>query len=552
MKKHDLGRNKKVLEGAGISPGFAFGKAFVYKDLLTRKMYYYSIEREEARREIARIKEVFARVLKDIKKMEKNVKEELGREQSAIFKVHAEILKDVTLLREIEKEIKSGLVNAEYAVRKVLRKWAERFRSSETEKIRSRADDIEDLARRVLCHFMRCDMNVLENIPARSVIVARRLLPSDTARLKRKNVEGIVVEDGSKFSHAAIIATASGIPAVAGVNKILEKIKPGDRLIVDGYEGVVIKDPGREEVKEYKRKAGSAKKAEARLIAGSKKKARIRGGGTVKVYANAASREDVKTASSRGFDGIGLLRIEQIYMSTRILPDEEYLKKKLAVIIAGAGKKVITLRLLDAGADKGLPYIDIEDEANPDLGLRGVRLLLKYKNLLKTQLKVAMILSVTRKIRILVPMVTFHGEIEEVREAAEECAAELANERGIKVKLPGIGAMIETPAAVENIEKISGVSDFISVGTNDLIQYSVAAGRDNPSVAEYYEYGAGLAVKYIGRIVKCAVKHNIECGVCGEIAGDIRWTKPLIKAGVRVLSVSPYLIPEIKKKISNI
>jgi len=380
MKRTQRGKNRKVFEGAGISSGYALGKAFMYKDILARKMYYYSINGEEAHREIARIKEVFARVLKDLKKMEKNVKDELGREQSAIFKVHAEILKDVDLVKEIEREVKGELVNAEHAVRKVLRRWAEKFRSSENETIKNRADDIEDLARRVLCHFIKCDLNVLENIPAESIIVARRLLPSDTARLKRKNVKGIVVEQGSKFSHAAIIARASGIPAVAAVKKPLDQIKSGDRLIVDGYKGIAIKDPGRQETGEYKRLARSEKKAEARLIAGSRKKARIRGGEIVKVYANAASEEDVKISSSRGFDGIGLLRVEQIYMSSKILPDEEYLKKQLGAILARAGKRVVTLRLLDAGADKALPYIDIEDEANPDLGLRGVRLLLKHSS----------------------------------------------------------------------------------------------------------------------------------------------------------------------------
>jgi len=545
-------KKQKIYKGKSISFGHAVGKAFVYKDILSRDLYYYSISKRDVQKELKRIKEAFNLVLADIKKLEKNVKKELGREQAGIFKVHAEILKDKALLKEIEKELKNELVNAEHAVKNVLRKWANKFKTSENEVTKSKADDLEDLSRKILCSFMACDINVLEKVPPESIIVAKRLLPSDTVRLKRKNVKGIIVEQGSGVSHSAIIARSLGIPAVTDVENAVNIIKPGEKLILDGYKGVIIQDPTEKELKTYNKIVHSMQTMETKLIKRAKRIAKTRDKKLIKVYANIASKEDAKIAVSRGYDGIGLLRIEQLYMSSKVLPDEKYLKKSLSGILGPVKNKLVTFRLLDIGADKSLPYIEIEDEPSPVLGLRGVRLLLKYKNLVRTQLKVAIILAKDHNMRVLVPIITFPDEMEEIREIAKDCMKEIKNNYGANVKKLQIGAMIETPAAVENIEKIAEVSDFLSIGTNDLIQYSVAAGRDNASVAEYYEEGAGLAMKYIKRIVNVADKQGIECSVCGEMAGDMKWVKPLIKTGIRVLSVSPHMIPLVKEEIRKI
>lgn len=542
----------KILKGKSISFGHAIGKAFVYKDVLTRNLYFYSIDRKDVEIELKRIKDAFDLVLTDVKKLEKNVRDELGKDQADIFKVHAEILKDKTLLKDIEKELNNELVNAEHAVRNVFRKWANKFKISESETVKSKADDLEDLSRRILCSFMKCDINVMENVPPESIIVAKRLLPSDTVRLKRKNVKGIIVEQGSSVAHSAIIARSLGIPAVTEIENAISIIKRGEKLILDGYNGTVIQNPTEKEIKIYKKIIQSMKKRETKLINGARHISKTKDGKLIKVYANVSSKEDAKIAADRGYDGVGLLRIEQLYMSSKILPDEKYLLSSLYEILEPLKKKVVTLRLLDIGSDKNIPYIKIEDEPSPVLGLRGVRLLLKYKNLLRTQLKAAIIVSKDYNIRVLVPMVTFHEEMEEVRKVARDCMREVKNDYGIRIKKLKIGAMIETPAAVENIEKIAEVSDFLSIGTNDLIQYSVAAGRDNPSVLEYYEHGSSLVMKYIKRIVRSADSHGIECSVCGEMASDLKWVKPLIKAGISALSVSPYLVPVVKDDIRKI
>ncbi|MBD3379808.1 MAG: phosphoenolpyruvate--protein phosphotransferase [Candidatus Omnitrophica bacterium] len=547
------GKNRqKILKGKRINHGYAIGRAFVYEDILSRDLYYYTIRPDDVERELGRIRTAFGKVLEDIRKLEKNVKAELGREEADIFKVHAEMLRDEALLKDLEKEIKGELVNAEHAVRNVFRKWANKFKVSDSEVVKSKAEDIEDLSRRILCSFMRCDINMLENVPRGSVIVAKRLLPSDTARLKRSNVKGIIVEQGSDVSHSAIIARALGIPAVTELQNATGIIATKSKIILDGYESIVIKEPTSGELKTYRKKIREIRKEETARIKRARKPARTASGDRVRVLANVASKDDIKAAAERGYEGIGLWRIEQIYMSSKILPDEKHLIRKLSKMLKPVKRQVVTLRLLDIGADKDLPYIDIEDEPSPALGMRGVRVLLRYKNLLRTQLKVASILSKDHNVRVLVPVVTFPEEMEEVKRIAKECVKELKEEYGIRARKIRTGAMIETPAAVENIDRISLVSDFVSIGTNDLIQYSVAAGRDNPSVLEYYEKGAGLALKYIKRIVRSAERHGIECSVCGEMAAEDKWIKPLVKAGVRVLSASPYLIPRIKEKIRAI
>jgi phosphotransferase system enzyme I (PtsI) len=545
-------KTQKVIKGENISSGYAIGKAFVYKDVLTRSFYFYSIDRKDVKKELARIKAAFNQVFFDVKKLEKHVKGELGKEQSDIFKVHAEILKDKTLLKDIEKELKNELVNAEHVVRNVFRKWANKFKVSENDVVKSKAHDLEDLSRKILCYFMNCTVNLLEKIPGDRIIVAKRLLPSDTVRIKRKNVKGLIVEQGSTVSHSAIIARSLGIPAVTAIKNAVKIIKPGEDLIVDGGKGMIIQNPTKEEVKTYKKIIQSKSKTEAKLIKRAKHIAKTKENKTIKVYANVASKEDAETAHWRGCDGVGLLRIEQLYMSSNVLPDEKYLVEHLREILKPVKKKLITIRLLDIGADKNLPYIEIEDESSPVLGLRGVRLLLKYKNLLRTQFKATLILAQEQNIRVLVPMVSFPGEMEEIRDIAQVCQEEIKSDYGRKKKKLKIGAMIETPAAVENIKKIARVSDSISIGTNDLIQYFVAAGRDNPSVSEYYEQGEKLVMKYIKRIVKIADRYGIECSLCGEMAGELNWVQPLVKAGIRVLSVSPYSVPLVKDKIRKI
>ena len=254
----------------------------------------------------------------------------------------------------------------------------------------------------------------------------------------------------------------------------------------------------------------------------------------------------------KGCDGIGLFRIEKLYLASKILPDEEYLMTNLQKVLKEAKDKEVKLRLLDVGGDKKLSYLEMDDELNPSLGLRGIRLLLKHENMLKTQLRAIIKLSKKYKIRILIPMITLPREINEVKRLVENCTAEVSKEQNQSFEKIKIGAMIETPASVSNIEEIAKLSDFISIGTNDLMQYLMAAGRENVSVSEYHDQGSEVLLKSIKIIAHTAKQFDIECSICGEIAGDLDYTETFIKLGVNELSVVPYGIPALKEKIRGI
>lgn len=544
-------RDRIFLKGQSISPGIAEGKAFLYRDILTRDLFSYSIKSHEVKNEVRRIEEAIQIVIHDLEKLKKNFELYVDADKAAVFEAHQEILRDKKLLNDFKMEVKRELVNAEHVISNVFRKWNAKFKSSPSEIIRSRADDMEDIHRRLLRVLLGFEKNVLENLPPESIIVAQRLLPSDTVHLKKENVRGIIVRHGTKNSHSAILAKTLGIPAVANPDKQIEIIKSGETILVDGNEGFIVVNPGQNDLALHNRKRFENKKAQEKLMKGSASAAFTRAGERILVYANASSPEEVKVAIERGCDGIGLLRTEHIYLGIKTLPDESDLKNYLEEVLLAAKEMEVVIRLLDVGGDKKIPFINVEDELSHFLGLRGIRLLLAHENLLKKQLRAMIFLNKKHNVRILVPMVTLPEEMKRTIEIMRECRKELEKEHKIELSDPKVGAMIETPAAVINVKEIAEISDFLSIGTNDLIQYTMAAGREDRFVSSYYEKGVGLIMKSIKEVASAAKEKDIECSICGEIAGDTQWMKNILDAGIKALSVSPYLIPEVKKAITR-
>jgi phosphoenolpyruvate-protein kinase (PTS system EI component) len=317
--------------------------------------------------------------------------------------------------------------------------------------------------------------------------------------------------------------------------------------LLDGDKGKVIVNPGKKQVGSFEARIKKVNQYKDLTIKKSKQKAHTKDGKRILVHANASNEEDFKEAMRNGCDGIGFFRIESLYLEHKTAPSEQYLNDHLKSILKYARNKKVVIRLLDVGGDKQLSYINVEDERNPFLGLRGVRLLLKYKNILKTQLQVISNLADEFNVKILVPMITLPKEMQEIRNVIKTF------QKNTKSKVDcEIGAMIETPASVANIEEIAKASDFLSIGTNDLIQYTMAVGRENMSMAEYYHEGAETIMKLISDVVQVADKLSVPCSVCGEIAGDAEYVEQLLRSGVKELSVSPSRIPLIKEKIRTI
>ena len=537
------------IKGLVISPGTAVGRAFVYEDILSKSMLYKELNKEEVVEELKRIKNAVSQVGEDIIKMRDRVTDVLDKKYGDIFDAHQLLLNDPQILIELEMELINERINAEHIVKNVFKRYENRFKVSENKIIRERADDIIDLARRLLHSLSGIGKNVLSNVPPNSIIVASSLLPSDTINLKQNNVNAIVTEKGSSTSHAGLLAKNLNIPYIVGMDCLKEMIKTGKDIIVDSDNGKIIVNPYPDEIYEY-RKVINKNKIEQTLKYDRVRNVRLLNDNKrINILANVNSRPDIQRAIKYGCDGIGLYRIEQVYLKRTLPPTENELFNELNESFKDNFKE-ITVRLLDIGGDKILPYITDVDEFDSFLGLRGIRVLLKNPKILETQLKVFLRLSQIYKIKILIPMVTIPDEIIKVRKTVDRIKEQFRTE-GLEYKIK-LGSMVETPSAVIKIKEILKVSDFISIGTNDLIQYTMASGRDNISVADYYEAGSEIIMDFIKKVVKESEKMKKECILCGELASDTRYLKSLLKIGLENFSVAAASIPVVKSKIAEI
>lgn len=547
--KNSTRRTKRiVINGNTISKGLAIGEAFIYRDVLSRDLISYVLKETEIKEEFNRIEKSLEQVLLELQKTKEIVATTVAKQHADIFEAHKMILKDERILKDLEKEMNREMVNAEQVVKNVFQHWSNRFRASDDEMIQSKADDMDDLGRRILRELLGYDKNVLEKLPPNSIIVAKRLLPSDTVHLSSKNIKGVVTEEGGYNSHSAIIARALGVPAVCQLDKSISNIKKGAILLLYGENGKVVVNPTVKEKERFRTKLKTAQVKNNIILTKTREAAITIDGTKILIYANASNEEDFKKAKKMGCDGIGLFRVESLYLEHKTAPEKDYLINRFKNILKCLPNKEIIIRLLDVGGDKRLPYLNVEKERNPFLGLRGIRLLLTHRKLLETQIEVILDLYKNFDVSILIPMVTLPDEIIMVKDIITKLQKSFKTEkRNIK-----IGSMIETPAAVTHINKIVELSDFLSIGTNDLIQYTMAAGREKMNASEYYDQGAKTVMMMIERVIIQANKGDIGCGVCGEIAGDTKHIKGLLSVGVRNLSVAPSLIPFVKNEIRKI
>ncbi len=547
-KKHVI-HERRMINGIAVSPGRAHGTVYQYRDIMSRQMGLYHLAKNEVEGELKRIRQAMEKVQKDLVVMRLHIEKEVSTEHAAIFDVHKSILCDEVLINDIESELKKRMINAEHVVIEVFKRWERKFKTASSIDVRDKCYDIADIGRRVLRVLRGIESHILEQIPENSVIFAKRLLPSDTVNMNKHRTRAVVTEEGSKNSHSALLARAMGIPAVVRVGLDIDDIPDGAEVIVDGDSGKVIVYPDREELNAIKREhRKSNRKRSKKLFQGIitiNEEA-------VTINANIGNSEDAKAARDNGCDGIGLFRIEQIYMASSTLPDEKQLIEKLQNIVKYVSNMDITVRLLDVGGDKLLPYIDVHKDQNSALGLRGIRLLLQYPKLLETQITAILKLSMEYKLRILVPFVSLSEDLINVRKALEKVKKKLGDSGIPYQENIQLGAMIETPASVISIEDIINRVDFVSIGTNDLVQYTMAADRGNQSVSEYYEEGNRIVLTSIGHVLERARASGIDCALCGELAGDFGYTKNFIKMGLRNFSVTPYLIPHLRKRLHGL
>jgi phosphoenolpyruvate-protein phosphotransferase len=408
--------------------------------------------------------------------------------------------------------------------------------------LKQRGDDVADLARRLLLILQGIQAHTLEKMPEGCVLVARRLLPSDTVFLSRHSTAAVVVEHGGRVSHAAILTRELGVPGVAQIPDLLDHVRPGDTVFVDGDRGNIVVRPDDTLKKELCDRIQERWSGSVQAGTRCRETAVARDGREITVMANVGCKEDVEHAMTCGADGIGLYRTEHIYLSRRSPPSERTIITRLRDALSPAKNRPVVLRLLDAGGDKNVPFLNVVSEQNPFLGRRGIRFLLEHEDLLTIQLRAFIRLSADHDVRIMVPMVTVADDMKRTRDLMLVAATDLNIQPP-----PPLGAMIETPAAALCVSDIAPHSDFLSIGTNDLTQYTMAAGRENTQVSDYFIDDHPAVI----RLLKIVMTEATDChvSVCGELAASADALPALLDIGISTLSIAPPLIPEIKECI---
>jgi phosphoenolpyruvate-protein phosphotransferase len=534
-----------TLFGKGVSPGLAKGKAFVYIDVLQRDSELYAIDHAQVNEEKARIEDAIADVRQSLIIDAKRIEGRLGKQSADIFRAQEAMLLDSSVVEELIRTLEAERINAEQVVRTVFRLLARRFRDMSDEILRERGDDIDDLSRRLLLSLAGIHAHSLENLPANTVLVARRLLPSDTVFLSRSSTVAVLAEFAGPAAHAALLARELDIPCVGGIPRLLETVHKEDVVLVNGTQGTAVINPDSQALQRFESSFDEVRKrkesmAQDRCI----DRTVTLDGIEVSVMANVRSREDVELAMNCGADGIGLFRTEPFFLSTKHFPSDREFAEFLLDSLHPAQGRHVDVRLLDIGADKNPIYLHLPPDPDPSLGRRGVRVLLEYPDLLEAQLQAVLEVSQQFRIGVLIPMVTTESDVVQVAGRLHKLAAEM----GIR-ELPRIGAMIETPAAALSIPSLKKHVDFFSIGSNDLTQYTMAAGRENPMVTEYFIDDHPTILRLIELVVR--ESGDTPVTLCGELAGRIDVMPSLLRAGLRSLSVPAALVPEVKNAIRN-
>jgi phosphotransferase system enzyme I (PtsI) len=501
--------------------------------------------------ECQRLRQALAGAAGEARANEDAVRAKLGPQYGGIFAAHALMLADPALAGEVEALIRGEHFAAEYAVSRVMRRVAQALESIEGGHLAGRTADLFDVEKCILRHLLGRRREELRHLREVVVVLAHDLTPSETATLDTRHVHAFATEAGGRASHTAIVAGVLGIPAVAGLGKFLTDVSGGDTVIVDGNRGLLIIDPDEETLERYRLARADFLSHESELGGLRNLPAQTRDGARVALYGNIEFPQESTACLERGAEGVGLYRTEFLYLGRQTDPSEdEHLEAYLTVLrTLGPGKPVV-IRTLDLGADKFLPRGErAAAEHNPFLGLRSVRLCLQNLTLFKTQMRAILRASASGDVRIMFPMISTLLELRQCKMILAEVKEDLEDEGiAFNARLP-VGTMIEVPSAAILAEQLAREVDFFSVGTNDLIQYTLAADRNNETVSSLYNPGDPAVLRLLDGVVRAAARHNIAVNVCGEMSGDPLYTMLLLGLGIRQLSVTPHSIPEIKRMI---
>ncbi len=544
------GSEQIVITGIGGSPGICIGKAYIVDREGVDVIKRYKVDEEGAAKEINRFKNAVEKARKKHAEVIDSLDDDIGSELN-ILEAHMVLYKDKMIYEKTLETIRKEKINAEWALKKVSRQARLRFKDVEDPYLKSRADDIAQVAEKVMSHLTGVQDIRISEINKRVVLVAHDLSPADTSQIQLERIQGFVTDRGGKDSHTSIIAKSLRIPSVLGLGKVTTSVANDDLIIVDGGTGKVIINPDEETLIEYEERKERFERYLAGLERSSYLPAVTKDGAAYTLLSNIELVEEVVAARDNGAEGIGLFRTEFLYLDLKRFPTEEELFSKYKEVVELMAPAPVTIRTLDINGDKVNPNLYSLEEANPALGLRAVRFCLKNPQVFLTQIKAILRAGSSGNVKLLVPMISCVSEIVQVREIIDQAVHELEKENKEFSRKVALGIMIEVPSAVIMAEKLAEHVDFFSIGTNDLIQYSMAIDRRNRQVAHLYQPLEPSVIQLLRLTRQAADKKGIDLAMCGEMAGEPVNIPILMGLGIRELSMNPGSIPAVKQMIRN-
>lgn len=534
-----------MLKGKGISEGIGIGKVLILKkeEIKIEKSKIDDVSKELEKLDVS-LNSVIEETLQ--------LKEKSNAEQKQILEAYLMILQDVTLIQKAKELIEKEKLNCVYAVEQGMGEIIINFRNIPDEYISERANDIEDIKNRIISKLLKIEENDLNQIEPATIIVTKELTTSDTAKINMKNVSGIISEIGGTNSHVSIIARNKQVPMIIRIEDVVNKIKDGDIVVINGTSGEIHINPSIEEMAQFEKQQKEQNDEKIKLEEYKNKLAVTRDGYQVEVSSNIGKTGDLDDVLKVGADGIGLFRTEFLFMDSEQMPTEQEQFQSYKKIAENMKDKLSIIRTLDAGGDKNIPYLNLEKEDNPFLGYRAIRLCLGNPEMFKIQLRAILRASVYGNLAIMFPMISTIDELHLSKNILEECKKELDKQNIEYNKQIKVGMMIEIPAAAIMAEVFAKECDFFSIGTNDLIQYTMAVERGNTQIANLYTKNHPAVIKLIKNTIDAAHANGIFCGMCGEAASNMQYIPLLIGMGLNEFSMNSSTVLQAKKKITEL
>ena len=534
-------RPEVKLQGTAAAPGVGRGPVY----LLLQGMAIVACQKvPDVEAELRRFEAALESTRQAITKLRHDVAQSLGESEAAIFDAHLLVLDDVALIDDVSKEVRKSGFNVEFCFQEVVQRYIDIFERMEDDFLRERAADIRDVTSRVMHHLLGTRPAHAAMAARQQVVVARDLTPSETAGLPEDGVLAFVTEEGGRTGHSAIMARSLEIPAVVGVKGLMDAVQEGDTILVDGETGAVVVNPTAATLEGYRDQELAIRRRRDRVMREIALPDVTADGEAFALQANIGGPEDLEDARLYCAQGVGLYRTENLYLRLDAWPTEAQQYDEYAEVVREAKGRLVTFRTLDLGGDKRLG--DLNDEANPFMGYRAIRLCLDRPDVFRPQLRAILRAAALGPVAVMFPMISGIEEFRRAKEVLTAVAAELAAEGVVPAERIRLGAMIEIPSVAAVAEDLAQEVDFFSVGTNDLVQYLLAVDRGNPRIAALYEPAHPAVVRTLERIFKAARQHGVAAAVCGELAGDPVWAPLLIGLGAHELSMAPPAIPEVR------